>query len=132
MSYHFRLETVQKVRVNTRDERRRTLSEVLQTEEEISSEIEKTNIEIRKCLRDREAIADSGIIPIEKFLQIQRHESQLRDRLQRLKEKRTNIQNDVEIQRKSLQEADIAVKTLEKFDERQRRSYEENQLRRVA
>ena len=132
MSYHFRLETVQKVRVNTRDERRRTLSEVLQTEEEISSEIEKTNIEIRKCLRDREAIANSGIIPIEKFLQIQRHEAQLRDRLQRLKEKRTNIQNDVEIQRKSLQEADIAVKTLEKLDERQRRSYEENQLRRVA
>lgn len=118
--FRFRLETVLKLRCAERDQRRQQLAEALeaqqilqQREKELSDETQ----QVRSRLRQQ---SEPGEVQVDGLLSAHRYELVLRAHLHQLTQHKAQVAAEIERRRQALVEADRAVRTLEKLEEKQR------------
>jgi flagellar export protein FliJ len=130
--FKFRLETLQKVREATRDERRVALAEAFRAAELLAAMREELAAEEAE-LRDVQRSAAAGrYLDVNRLVEAQRYELLLRSRGEELAKQAALLAAEIERRRRTLVEADRDVRVLDKLDERQRREHARRQARLEA
>jgi len=131
MSFQFRLSSVQKIRENTRDSRRLTLTEAEHTADEIAAQCSVLKIQASEIRGEKERLLRAGGPLAFSTLQAYEHrEAWLQTEQKRLADLLRDAKHYAERCRAELLEADQEVKTLEKLEEKQReRHYAECGMR---
>jgi flagellar export protein FliJ len=130
--FKFRLETLQKVREATRDERRVALAEAFRAAELLAAMREELAAEEAE-LRDVQRSAAAGrYLDVNRLVEAQRYELLLRARGEELAKQTALLAAEIERRRRTLVEADRDVRVLDKLDERQRREHARRQARLEA
>ncbi|HEX5106729.1 MAG TPA: flagellar export protein FliJ [Pirellulaceae bacterium] len=117
--FRFRLETLLRLRIGERDERRADLAKALRAEAMLRDERERIGIEqieIQTAIRQRSA---PGSADVDALLRVSRYQAVLKARDQQLEQQLTQVIAEVERRRLVLAEADRQVRVLEKLRERQ-------------
>jgi flagellar protein FliJ len=121
MPSSFRLQSVLKLRLATRDERRKSLADALRADTIVSEQMAKITVEITELRDIFRGAATPGVIEVDRLLTLNRHELLLDANRKSLTSQRKKIAEEIEIRRLALVEADRDVKALEKLRERQER-----------
>lgn len=119
MTRPFRLQSVLKLRIAARDERRRSLADALRAEAIVSEQIATLASEIGEMRNAARAASSPGLIQVERLLSFNRHELLLEANRRALVKQKERIAEEAEIRRRALVEADRDVRVLEKLRERQ-------------
>src|SRR5439155_15342933 len=117
--FHFRLETLLRLRLAERDQRRAELAKALRAEELLRSEeraLEGQQLEAVKCARE---LKSPGTADVEALLQTHRYEIVLSAQRRQLKLQIAQVEAETERRRQALVEADRQLRVLEKLRERQ-------------
>ena len=121
MSFQFRLSSVQKIRENTRDRRRLTLTEAEHTADEIAFQCDTLKTQAEEIRQEKERLLRAGgSLAFAMFLAYERREAWLHEEQKRLANLLRDAKHHAEKCRADLLEADKEVKTLEKLEEKQR------------
>lgn len=118
MASTFRLQSVMKLRIAARDERRKALADALRAESIVSEQIASMEKDIAAAREASRAAAAPGLIHVERLLSFNRHELLLDSNRRALIKQREKIAEEAEIRRRALVEADRDVRALEKLRER--------------
>jgi flagellar FliJ protein len=118
MASTFRLQSVMKLRIAARDERRKSLADALRAESIVSEQITSMEKDIAAAREASRAAASPGLIQVERLLSFNRHELLLDANRRALIKQKEKIAEEAEIRRRALVEADRDVKALEKLRER--------------
>lgn len=121
MSFRFRLQSVLKLRLAARDERRKALADALRAESIVREQIETLKREMEESRESARAAASPGRVEVDRLLSLNRHELLLGANIKSLEMQRLKIAEELERRRLALVEADRDVKALEKLRERQER-----------
>lgn len=121
MARPFRLQSVLKLRIAARDERRKSLADALRAESIVREQISKLQEEIVELRDVARSLAAPGVIQVDRLLNFNRHELLLNANIQSLRSQMKKIAEEIELRRLALVEADRDVKALEKLRERQER-----------
>jgi flagellar FliJ protein len=124
MSKPFRLQSVLKLRIAARDERRKSLADALRAESIVSEQMTKLSQEIEDLREASRSAALPGVIQVDQLLTLNRHELLVNANRKALEGQRQKIAQEIEVRRLALVEADRDVKALEKLRERQEREQE--------
>jgi flagellar FliJ protein len=117
--FHFRLETLLRLRMAERDERRADLAKALRAEELLQNEqrqIESEQLQISLKLRER---SSPGEADVDGLLRTNRYQMVLKARRGQLAAQLAQVRAEIERRRQVLVEADRQVRVLEKLRERQ-------------
>jgi flagellar FliJ protein len=117
MSFKFRLQTLMRIREQTRDERRAQLADALR----VDVELERQQNELKQELAESRLLAHPtlGSIDVDRVLESQRYEMLLGAKMAALTEQRNHVAKEIEQRRLALVEADREVRVLEKLRETQ-------------
>jgi len=117
MSFKFRLQTLMRIREQTRDERRAQLADALR----VDVELERQQNELKQELAESRLLAHPtlGSIDVDRVLESQRYEMLLGVKMAALTEQRNHVAKEIEQRRLALVEADREVRVLEKLRETQ-------------
>lgn len=117
MSFQFRLQTLLRIREQTRDERRAQLADALR----VDVELERQQNELQQELAESRVMAHPtlGAIDVDRVLESQRYEMLLGAKLAALAQQREHVAREIEQRRLALVEADREVRVLEKLRENQ-------------
>lgn len=115
----FRLETLLKLRVQTRDERRRALAQALDAAAILAQQRTQLLSEQEAARRWVVDQTSSGLVDVDRCLAAGRYGLQLRVQLAALAKQEQQVAAEVERRRLALVEADRQVRTLEKLRQRQ-------------
>lgn len=124
MASAFRLQSVMKLRIAARDERRKSLADALRAESIVSEQIAAMEKEIAEAREAARGAAAPGVIHVDRLLNFNRHELLLDANRRALIKQKEKIAEEAEIRRRALVEADRDVRALEKLRER----YDREQL----
>jgi flagellar protein FliJ len=117
--FRFRLETLLRLRVNDRDQRRADLAKALRAEQMLHEEAAKLRgLQATTAQRGR-ALKSPGAANIDALLETHRYEVVLAAQQRQLASQLTQVQAESERRRQALVEADRQVRVLEKLRERQ-------------
>jgi len=130
--FRFRLQTLLKVRLAQRDERREALAKALRAESIIDERITTTRQEIQAAKEAQRIGAKHGRINVDGFMIVGREGMALQAELMRLANQREQIIAERERRREALVQADRAVQVLVKLKERQLRDFERAETLREA
>lgn len=122
--FTFRLETLLKIRLATRDQRRAQLARVLDAERVLKqqeSEVEQQLASLKHVVRKA---SGPGEIDVDRLLGHYRFEIVLQAQLQTVRAKSQQLQTEIERRREALVAADREVRVLEKIHERQLVAYQ--------
>ena len=128
-AFRFRLDTLLRLRIAERDERRADLAKALRAEEllhEQQRQIESEQAEVLAARRQRSAPGEANV---DFLLENSRYLLVLRSRRQQLSQQIAQVAAEVERRRQAVVEADRQVRVLEKLRERQLQAYRQVQLR---
>jgi flagellar FliJ protein len=127
-----RLNTIRKLREQTRDERRRDVAQALEAERILLAQLRDVEAEI-EATRDRtRRLGEVGALDVEQLIHSRRYESLLKSQLAALHAQLKQVNEELERRRQLLVEADREVKVLEKLEERARQQEEYRAARREA
>ncbi len=117
--FRFRLETLLRLRLAERDQRRAELAKALRAEELLRGE-ERTleDQQIEAAARSRQ-LKSPGAANVDALLEIHRYEAVLAAQRQLLKQQIAQVEVETERRRQALVEADRQLRVLEKLRERQ-------------
>src|SRR5262245_26709772 len=118
-AFRFRLETLLRLRMAERDQRRADLAKALRAEELLQNEqrqIETEQVQVRVAVRERSA---PGMADVDALLRTNRYQLVLKSRHGQLDQQLTQVRAEIERRRLVLVEADRQVRVLEKLRERQ-------------
>lgn len=116
--FKFRLETLLRIRIAARDERRSQLSEAYKAEQ-VLLEQEAQIIEEKQHTKQRaEQISQPGTVDVDVLLNVHRYELLLEAQLQMLCKQKQQVDEEIERRRQVLVEADREVRILEKLREK--------------
>lgn len=118
MASTFRLQSVMKLRIAARDERRKSLADALRAESIVSEQITSMEKDIAAAREASRTAAAPGLIQVERLLSFNRHELLLDANRRALIKQKEKIAEEAEIRRRALVEADRDVRALEKLRER--------------
>ena len=122
--FHFRLQTLVRLREQARDERRSQLAQACEAHQILlrrSSEIVREISELRQHVaRD----AERGKVNVHRLLDSHRHEAMLRAEQMQIAKQNKQLAEEIERRRYGLVEADREVRVLEKLRERQRAEHD--------
>jgi len=128
-AFHFRLETLLRLRMAERDERRADLAKALRAEAVLQGElrqIETEQSQARAKVRDQSA---PGTADVDGLLQTNRYQLVLKARRGQLEGQLAQVRAELERRRQALLEADRGVRVLEKLRERQLAAHREHEAR---
>jgi flagellar protein FliJ len=131
-SFHFRLETLLRLRLAERDQRRADLAKAIRAEEMLRRDdqtLEQRQAEITQ--RGRQ-LKSPGTADVDALLQTHRYELVLAAQRRQLATQIAQVQAESERRRQVLVEADRQVRVLEKLRERQAAAHCQHASRQVA
>jgi flagellar export protein FliJ len=128
-AFRFRLETLLRLRIAERDERRADLAKALRAEELLFDQQRQLAAEQAAVLVATREQNTPGEANVDGLLQNSRYLLVLRARGQQLTQQMAQVAAEVERRRQSVVEADRQVRVLEKLRERQMRAHADAQLR---
>jgi flagellar export protein FliJ len=129
--FQFRLETLLRIKLLTRDERRRQLAEAYEAEQIVTRQISELESEMSDWKRQA-AEALLGLVDVDRILAFHRHELVLKSREQALNEQRKMLAIESEKRRAALVEADREVRVLEKYRDLRLEQHRIDEARREA
>ena len=129
--FTFRLQTLLRLRVADRDERRADLAKARRAEETLTRQAGQLQDERRQTAELSRRLASPGQGDIDRLLASHRYELVLKSQAHQLAAQIKQVQAEVERRRLVLVEADRQVRVLEKLREKQRADYELQQARRA-
>jgi flagellar FliJ protein len=117
--FHFRLETLLRLRIAERDQRRADLAKALRAEEMLQSELQGVQRQQSELAVRGRQLKSPGAVDVDALLQTHRYELVLLTQLRQLASQLVQVQTETERRRLMLVEADRQVRVLEKLRERQ-------------
>jgi len=133
MSKHkFRLETLLKLRVSVRDERRTSLAEAVNAFDILRERRAEVDSEFQRVLDERRALVEPGSVEVDHILRGHRYEVQLQLQSRQMQEQEQQLAEAISERRNALVEADRQVKTLEKLKEKKLNEFELEQIAKEA
>jgi len=130
--FHFRLETLLRLRIAERDQRRAELAKALRAEEVLRAEDQQV-AEEQKILAERSrALKAPGAADVDSLLQTHRYELVLGAKRKQLALQIQQVQTETERRRLAVVEADRQVRVLEKLKERQAAAHRKDEDRQEA
>ncbi len=130
--FRFRLQTLLKVRLAQRDERREALAKAIQAQGIIEERITDVDQEIQAARTAQRNGAKPGPINVDGLMNLGRHEVTLRAEINRLQKQKQQVSAERERLRAALIEADRALRVLEKLKERQLQDFQRVEAMRDA
>lgn len=127
--FRFRLQTVLRLRIAQRDERRGELAKAMRAADILREQREQLAVELADNQRQARALAEPGQANIDRIMHVHRYEAILRGSIVQLAAQEAQVAGEIERRRQALTEADRQVKVLEKLAERQRGEYERQEQR---
>lgn len=121
MTRPFRLQSVLKLRLAARDERRKSLADALRAETIVTEQIANLATDIEDARNAARTASAPGLIQVDRLLNFNRHELLLEANRRALLKQKERIAEEAEVRRRALVEADRDVRALEKLRERQER-----------
>src|SRR4051794_18048386 len=129
--FRFRLQTVLRLRIAQRDERRAEMAKALRAADILREQRDKLAEETMENEQLARQLANPGQAHIDRILHVHRYEAILKASLAQLVVQETQIAAEIERRRLILTEADRQVRVLEKLSERQREQYQRNEERQA-
>lgn len=117
--FRFRLQTVLKLRIAERDERRSELAKALRAAEILQERRKQLEEEMQENQELARQLSGPGSANIERIVQTHRYEALLKGTLAQLGVQEQQVAAEVERRRQILTEADRQVRVLEKLKDRQ-------------
>ena len=130
--FRFRLETLLRLRVNERDQRRADLAKALRAEQMLHAELAKLREQQAAAAERGRVLKSPGAANIDALLETHRFEVVLAAQQRQLASQLTQVQAECERRRQALVEFDRQVRVLEKLRERQAAAYRLEAERREA
>jgi flagellar protein FliJ len=121
--FRFRLQTVLRLRIAERDERRGELAKALRAAEILQERREQLGDEMNENQELARKLAEPGKANIDRILQTHRYEAILKGTLAQLVVQEKQVASEVERRRQILTEADRQVRVLEKLEDRKREEH---------
>jgi len=118
-SFHFRLETLRRLRLAERDLRRADLAKAIRAEEMLHSEDRTLQRQQAAAVQRGRRLKSPGSADVDALLQAHRYELVLAARRRQLAAQIAQVQAESERRRLALVEADRQVRVLDKLRERQ-------------
>ena len=118
MAFRFRLQPLQKVRENIRQDRQTELAKALEAEAVVREKIESLIGEIAGTKEEGRKLAAKGQINVDFLVGLRRHEAYLLAQKAEAEQKLEQVLAEVERRRLAVVEADKEVKILEKLHEK--------------
>jgi len=128
--FKFRLESLMKLRLADRQQRRTELAEVYHADALLAEQMERINLEIDETRKLGVAAVAPGRIDVDRLLSAQRYEQVLRSRSHGFAQQQTRLNVEIEKRRLALMEADRQVRVLEKLRDRHMETFRTDELRR--
>lgn len=129
MSFRFRLETLLRLRMAERDQRRADLAKALRAEAMLQAEQARLQGEQQGQVNTSRQLKAPGAANVDALLQSHRYERVLEAQSKHVASQLAQVQTEVERRRQVLVEADRQVRVLEKLRERQAAAYQAQQSR---
>lgn len=117
--FHFRLQTLLRLRLAERDQRRAELAKAIRAEEMLHGEVREVEQEQRETQERSQLLKSPGAADVDALLQTHRYEIVLVARHRQLATQIAQVEAETERRRLALIEADRNVRVLEKLRERQ-------------
>jgi flagellar FliJ protein len=117
--FHFRLQTLLKLREADRQQRRVELAQAYQAEKLLQRQFSNLTQQERTLQKQSRFYLAPGRVPVERLRDAHRHVLLLKAQAQQLLEKQGQLEEEIERRRRALIEADRQVRVLEKLRERQ-------------
>jgi flagellar protein FliJ len=130
MPFHFRLETLLRLRLADRDLRRADLAKALRAEATLESQAAGLRQEQHATADLSRQLASPGAGDVDRLLASHRYELVLKTRAQQLAGHIRQVQAEVERRRLALVEADREVRVLEKLRDKQQAAHQDRQAKR--
>ena len=127
--FRFRLQTVLRLRIAERDERRGELAKALRAAEILQERRQQLMEEMKDNQELARKLAEPGKANIDRILQTHRYEAILKGTLAQLVTQEKQVAAEVDRRRQVLTEADRQVRVLEKLEERKREEHVRGELR---
>jgi flagellar protein FliJ len=127
--YRFRLETLEKLRIAERDQRRAALADGYRAEQILVDQRMALAAESAALRESQRTALASPYMNINQIVEAQRYDSVLYAQQNLLKEQAGRLAVEVERRRLAVVEADRAVRVLDKLDERRRDEHRKEQER---
>jgi len=127
--FRFRLQTVLKLRIAERDERRSELAKALRAAEILQERRTQLAEEMQENQELARQLSKPGIADVNRIVQTRRYEAILKGTLAQLVVQEQQVAAEVERRRQILTEADRQVRVLEKLESRKREEFERTELR---
>lgn len=128
-AFHFRLETLLRLRIAERDERRADLAKALRAEGLLLGELRQIEVEqLQAKAKVREQSAP-GAADVDGLLQTNRYQLVLKSQRGQLENQLAQVRAELERRRLALLEADRGVRVLEKLRERQQAAFRQREER---
>lgn len=118
MASPFRLATLLKLRIATRDERRGLLAQAFEAERVLGDRIAQVDAELAELAEEHRQATRPGRINVDRLIDHHRQEAVLRSGRTEFERQQTLLQTEIEHRRAALALADREVRTLEKLHER--------------
>lgn len=129
--FSFRLQTVLRLRIAERDERRGELAKALRAVEVLEERRQQVTKELEDNQKLARRLAGPGTANIERIVQTHRYEAILKAGLAQIIAQEKQVAAEVERRRQILTEADRQVRVLEKLEERKREEYQRQEQRQA-
>ena len=127
--FQFRLETLRKIRIARRDEVRGKLADAFQAARLLEQRRQANADEIAAMQQVQREAAAREQSNINSLMESQRYQAVLRAEQQTLAEQTEQLEAEIEKRRLVVVEADREVRVLEKLEERQKRQFQQRELR---
>jgi flagellar protein FliJ len=129
MSFRFRLDTLLRLRMAERDQRRADLAKALRAEEMLGGERSRLEDEQHQIAERTRLLKAPGEANVDALLHAHRYERVLVAQHQQLASQLAQIEAEVQRRRQVLVEADRQVRVLEKLRERQAAAHRANEAK---
>jgi flagellar protein FliJ len=123
--FRFRLETLLRLRVAERDQRRAELAKAIRAAQMLQSEERKLQEEQTEAAERGRALKSPGAADVDAIMQTHRYEVVLAVRRRQFAAQIDQVETEVERRRQVVVEADRQVRVLEKLRERQAAAYQQ-------
>jgi flagellar FliJ protein len=130
--FHFRLQTLLRLRIAERDQRRAELTKAIRAEELLREEERKLLLQQGEAAERSRQLKSPGAANVDGLLQTHRYEVVLAAQHRQLASQLSQVQAETNRRRLVLVEADRQVRVLEKLRERQAAAYRQQAERQAA
>ena len=122
--FKFRLETLLRIRMDERRQKRAELAQAYQAEQVLGHQVKQLAQEQETMRRSARIAAEPGMVSVDGLVAAHRYELLLETQVAALQQRVSQLQEEIERRRTALVESDQQVQMLEKLRDRQRVSHE--------